>query len=116
MAGRQSSRWIAGSTFVLLSLCSIVLSLGAPGIGWALSGITLIVASMCSSLIGRNWLAACLALAFTLLLTFGPLGTYDSSSFDPDWVMVIFTFGPLTIGLAALLVQFWRQRFGRDNR
>jgi hypothetical protein len=99
----------------LLSPGAIVLSLGAPGLGWALSGVTLIVASMCSPLIGRHWLVACLAFAIVHLLTFGPLGIYDSSSFDPDLVKVVFTFGPMTIGLIALLLPFWRQRFGRAS-
>lgn len=116
MAGHQLRRWITGSTLVVLSLCSIVLSLGAPGLGWALSGVTLIVASMCSPLISRNWLVACLVLTFVLLVTFGPLGVYNSSSFDPDWVMAAITFGPMTIGLVALLAPFWRQRFGRASR
>lgn len=116
MAGRQLARWIAGSTLVSLSICSLVLSLGAPGLGWTLSGVTLIVASICTPLIGRNWLVACLVLTLVLLLTFGPLGIYDSSSFNPDLFKIAFTFGPMTIGLIALLVPFWRHRFGRASR
>lgn len=116
MPDHQLGRRIAGSTLVLLSLCSIVLSLGAPGVGWALSGISLLLASMCSSTIGRSWLIVCFVLTFALLLTFGPLGIYDSSPFDPDLVMVAFTFGPLTIGLVTLLLQFWRQNSRRDSR
>lgn len=80
MDGRQVGGWIAGSTLVVLSLCAIVLSLTAPGSGWALSGGILIVASLCSSLIGRHWLVACLILTSVLMVTFGPLSTYDSPS------------------------------------
>jgi len=104
LAGRQWGRCLAGSVLVLISLSSIVLSLGAPGLGWALSGATLIAASMCSPLIGRGWLGVCSVLTVALLLTFGPLGYYDSSTFELDWVVAAFTFGPLAVALVALLV------------
>lgn len=116
LAARQWVRRLAGSVLVVLSFSSIVLSLGAPGLGWALSGATLIAASLCSPLIGRGWLVACSALTVVLLLTFGPVGYYDSSTFDPDWVMAAFTFGPLAIGLVALLAPYWTNKPGRMGR
>ena len=112
VAGRQWSQRVAGAALVLLSFTAIVVSLGAPGIGWTLSGATLIVASSCSPLIGRGWLVICSILTVVLMLTFGPLVYYDSSIFDPNWVMAAFTFGPLAIGLVALLAAFGRQRAG----
>ncbi len=116
MTSARLGRWITGSVLVSLSLCSIVVSLGAPGLGWALSAATLITACICSTLIGRKWLLTCLILTLVLLVTFGPLGVYDSSSSDADWVMAILTIGPISIGLVTLLLPFWRQRFGRASR
>lgn len=116
MAQHRLGSRIAGSARVVLSLCSIVLCLGAAGAGWAVSGATLVVASLCAPLIGRHWLAVCLVLTFALLVTFGPLGVYDSATFDPDWVMAAMTFGPIMIALVALLVPFWKKRFGRASR
>lgn len=109
-------RRLAVSILILLSLGSIVLSLGAPGLGWVLSGVTLIDASMCSALIGRRWLLVCMGLTVALLLTFGPLGHYKSSALDSNWVMAAFTFGPLAIGLAAFLVPLFKQKRERTDR
>jgi hypothetical protein len=109
MNSGQLARWITGSALLILSLCAIVLSLGAPGLGWALSNATLLGACVVSNLIGRKWLLACLILTCLLLVTFGPLGIYESSRFDPDWPMSAFTFGPVMISLLTLLMPIWRQ-------
>lgn len=116
IAGRQLARRFVGAILVFFSLSSILLSLGAPGLGWALSGSTLIAASICSLLIGRGWLIVCFILTVVLLLTLGPLGYFDSSTSDSDCVMAAFTFGPLAIGLVALLRPYWRHKIRQRGR
>ncbi len=106
------SRRLARAILVSLSLGAILLSMGAPGVGWVLSSATLIAASVCAHFIGRAWLLACSLLSVALLLTFGPLGYFDSSKFDPNLMMVAFTFGPLAVALIALFLGLSRGKSG----
>ncbi len=101
---------LAGPVLVFFSICAVILSFGAPGLGWALSGITLIAASMCTSLIGRSWLVACTVLTLALLFSFGPLGYFQWSAIRFDAAMALFTFTPLAIAMVALMRPLWRPR------
>jgi hypothetical protein len=102
---------LAGPGFVLLSVVSIGLSLGAPGLGWAMATVTMVAASLCARLVGQAWLAVCLALTAVHVLTLGPLGGGAGSSFGSEWVIgVLFTGIPFIAGMGALAATCLRSR------
>lgn len=112
--GKPRSRLalVTGIVLTLLSIAAIVLSLGAPGLGWALASITLVLASVCSLWIGLRVVCLCLAATTIHFVTFGPL-TYSVGS-NVSWVAVaIFGWGPFIVCGLALLLSFWRRRIGR---
>lgn len=101
--GHRRLRTLAGAGFVLLSLVAVVLSLGAPGLGWGLATLTMIAISLCARLVGRGWLYVCLALTLVHLLTFGPLGV-AGSSFGSHWLIgTVFAALPFVAGMGALV-------------
>jgi hypothetical protein len=108
---RRRLRRFAGAGFVLMSVVSLVLSLGAPGLGWALATVTMVVVSLCSHLVGQRWLAICLGVTLVHLITVGPLNGSAGSSFGSDWLFgAVFTAVPLVVGVVALAVTYWRSR------
>jgi hypothetical protein len=110
-ARRRSLTWLAGAGFVLMSVVSVVLSLGAPGLGWALATVTMVAVSLCSHLIGQRWLWICLGVTLVHLLTLGPLGGGKAPSFGSDWFFgAVFTAMPIVVGVVALVVTYLRSR------
>jgi hypothetical protein len=104
-------RRIAGAGFVFMSVVSLVLSLGAPGLGWALATVTMIAVSLCSALVGRRWLVICLGVTLFHLFSVGPLNSSPASSFGSDWLFgAAFTAAPLVVGVVALAFTYWRSR------
>jgi hypothetical protein len=102
---------IAGGGFALMSIVSVVLSLGAPGLGWVLATVTMVAVSLCSYLVGQGWLWICLGVTLVHLFTFGPLGGDTGSSFGGDWVFgAVFTAMPFVVGVVALVVTYFRSR------
>lgn len=69
-------RRIAGWTFIILCLGAVVLSLGAPGLGWALTIILLYGGGFAAPRIGRIYLAASLAIALVNLFWVGPMAGF----------------------------------------
>jgi hypothetical protein len=108
---RRRLRRSAGAGFVLLSVVSLVLSLGAPGLGWVLATVTMVAVSLCSHLVGQRWLAICLGVTLVHVITLGPLSDSPGSSFGSDWLFgAVFTAAPLVVGVVALVVTYWRSR------
>jgi hypothetical protein len=108
---RRRLRRSAGTDFVLMSVVSLVLSLGAPGLGWVLATVTMVAASFCSQLVGQRWLAICLGVTLVHVITLGPLSDSPGSSFGSDWLFgAVFTATPLVVGVAALVITYWRSR------
>lgn len=101
--GHRRPRRLAGAGFALLSMVAVVLSLGAPGLGWGLATLTMIAASLCARLAGRGWLYVCLALTLVHLLTFGPLGVAGSSFGSHRVVGAVFAALPFVAGIGALV-------------
>lgn len=95
---------LAGAGFALLSVVAVVLSLGAPGLGWGLATMTMIAASLCARLVGQRWLYVCLALTLVHLLTFGPLGVAGSSFGSHGLIGAVFAALPFVAGIGALVV------------
>jgi hypothetical protein len=110
-AGRRRLASLAGAGFVVMSGVSVVLSLGAPGLGWLLATVTMVTVSLCSRLVGQRWLCVCLGVTLVHLFTFGPLSRAPGSSFGSDWIFAaIFTGTPLVAGVVALVLTSLRSR------
>lgn len=94
---------LAGPAFVIMSLLAIVLSLGAPGLGWMLATLTMVAVSLCWRRVGRRWVWICLGVTLAHLLSFGPLGGGDASSYGDNLALgIAFTAAPFVAGVAAL--------------
>jgi hypothetical protein len=101
----------AGAAGLLLSMCSIVLSLGAPGLGWGLATVTMVALSLCCRLVGPGWVSVCLAVTTMHALTLGPLGGGPGASFGSDWLVgTVFTSIPFLAGAVALVATCLRSR------
>jgi hypothetical protein len=102
---------LSGAGFVLLSVVSMVLGLGAPGLGWGFATVTMVAVSLCSRLVGERWLYICLAVTFIHLLTLGPLGGGAGSSFGSNWFIgAVFSALPFVVGVGALVTTYLRSR------
>jgi hypothetical protein len=110
-AGHRRLTWLSGAGLVLLSVASIVLSLGAPGLGWGLATVTMVVASLCSRLVGLRWLCICLGVTLVHSVTLGPLAGGAGSSFGADWFIgAVFAAMPFLAGAGALVVTYVQSR------
>jgi hypothetical protein len=110
-AGRNFFVSLFGAGFVLLSVVSVALSLGAPGLGWLLATITMVVLSLCSRLVGQRWLYICLAVTAIHLFTFGPLGGGSGSALGSNWsIGLVFAAIPFIAGIAALVTTHLQSR------
>jgi hypothetical protein len=69
-------KWITGVFLVFLSVFSILVSLAMPGVGWTISAVTLIVASLSSPLIGKQYIGAALVISMVHVFTLGPLAGF----------------------------------------
>lgn len=109
--GHHRLIWLFGAGFVLLSVVSVVLSLGAPGLGWSLATVTMVMASLCSRLVGPCWLSICLAVTTIHLFTFGPLRGGAGSSLGTDWFIgAVFATIPFVAGIGALAATYLQSR------
>ncbi|NRR29518.1 hypothetical protein HSX11_04885 [Oxalobacteraceae bacterium] len=99
---------------VLLSLLSIVLSLGAPGIGWVVAVVSLALASFLSRLTGKKYVAMSLMLSIFHLFSFGPLAGMFSASNPVAQISVGFLIGfvalPFTLAVLSLLAPVPKNR------
>lgn len=110
-AGRRRRTSLAGAGFTMMSVVSVVLSLGAPGLGWLLATVTMVMVSLCARLVGQRWLCVCLGVTLVHLFTFGPLSRTTGSSFGNDWLFAaVFTGTPLVAGVIALVLTRCRSR------
>jgi hypothetical protein len=96
------SRWrkpatLAKAFLIFLSVFSIVISLGMPGVGWIVSVLTLIIASLVAALIGKRPVAVVLGISLVHLVSFGPLAGFDV---QPG---VGYSFAAITVVLPFLL-------------
>ena len=80
--GKARSRLalVTGIILAFLSLAALVLSMGAPGLGWALASIILFLACLCSHWIGLRFVCLCLAVTVIHFVTFGPLWCLGDSA------------------------------------
>lgn len=100
---------LARAGFLIMSFLAILLSLGAPGLGWMLATLAMIGVSLCWRRVGRRWVWICLGVTLIHLLTLGPLGGGGASSFgDSPAFGIVFTAAPFVAGAAALASAYWR--------
>lgn len=114
--GKPRSRLarITASVLLLLSIGAIVLSLGAPGLGWAFASVILMIASLCTPWLGTRVVYPSLAVTAIHLVTFGPLTS--SGGAHVSWMIgAILSWGPFLVCGVALLVPFWKRRFRRTD-
>lgn len=108
--GKPRSRLalLTGGILIFLSIVAIVLSLGAPGLGWALASIILVMASLCLPWIGQRFVVLCMAVTVIHFVTFGPLTYSGASPSNVSWIIVaVFGWGPFVICGIAVLLPFW---------
>lgn len=111
----RPARW-TGALLVAISAAAIVLSLGAPGLGWALASIILVLASFCIAWLGRRIVAVCLAVAIVHFFTFGPFTYQTGSAINVSWLVSIgLGWGPLLISSVALIASIMRFRFSKNT-
>lgn len=102
---------LSGAGFLLLSVLSILLSLGAPGLGWGLATVTMIAISLCSRVVGRRWLWGCLIVTLVHFASLGPLVGRAGESFGSNWFTgVVFAAAPFVFGIVALVGTYFRQK------
>ncbi|UOD30342.1 hypothetical protein INH39_00870 [Massilia violaceinigra] len=94
---------LVAAACILLSLVSMVVSLGAPGIGWMIAAAILIIATFMTPLIGRLKLGICFVITVIHLFTFGPMSLLGLTfTLDPGFIF-LFALTPLLVALASLL-------------
>lgn len=103
-AGHDRAACLSGAGFVLLSVLAVVLSLGAPGLGWGLATITMNAVSVFSREVSRYAPGICLVVTALHLFTLGPMAGGAVSS-DNDWfVAAAFAVLPFIAGTGALVI------------
>ena len=109
----KARRWLGlvfAAACIFLSIVSMVISLGAPGIGWAIAATILVIATFMTSLIGRLTLGICLAITVIHLFTFGPLSPMGHTSTLAPAFIFLFAIAPLLIASASILRPLWQRR------
>jgi hypothetical protein len=93
----------------MLSVFAFLLSLGMPGVGWALAAIVLIVTSLLTRFIGKAYIGAALSVTLIHLFTLGPLAQVLSSSrgqpLPPTGPLIIAVVLPIAIAIASLVIR-----------
>lgn len=74
---RRKLAMLVKSFLIFLSVSSIVISLGMPGVGWVVSALTLTIASLAAALIGKRPVAIVLGISLVHLVSFGPLAGFE---------------------------------------
>ncbi|HEX8612204.1 MAG TPA: hypothetical protein VF800_13025 [Telluria sp.] len=115
----KARRWpglLVSAACIFLSIVSMVVSLGAPGIGWVSAATILVIATFMTPLIGRLKLGICLVITVVHLFTFGPLSPLGhTSTLDPVFIF-LFAITPLLVALASILWPLWQRRKRRSAR
>lgn len=101
-----------GVFLVVQSALAVVISVGAPGIGWMLAVVTLYVGGLAARRIARGQLLAVFVIALLHLFLFGPFAGFRWISGNPGAGLVIFFVAlPLvTAALALCLPMIWRRK------
>lgn len=97
-------RWCvaAGRVVALLSMMSILLSVGMPGVGWLMAALMLFVASASAPLCGSRPLALTIVLSIVHLVSFGPFaGLRQQDGVEGSFVL-IFIVVPFAIAIMVL--------------
>lgn len=106
-------RWrvALGIGLVALSILAVVVSVGAPGIGWMLAVVTLYAGGLSAPRTGRRQLLAVLAIGLLHLFLVGPLAGFRWIGGGPGAGFVIFFVAlPLaTASIALCLPGIWRR-------
>lgn len=115
--GKPRSRLalVTGIILAFLSIAAIVLSLGAPGLGWAFASMILLAASVCARWIGLRLVSLCMTVTVIHFVTVGPLS--DSGGANVGWgVVIFFWWGPLIVSGLVLLMSLLRARIARTTQ
>lgn len=97
-------RLIASVFLIILSGLSIIISLGMPGVGWVISALVVIVASLMAPLIGISTVAIALAISLVHLVTFGPMAGFRLQPGVDTGFGLIAIVVPFLVGFIVLLV------------
>jgi hypothetical protein len=104
-AKRRSFTWI-GFFCLVLSVFTILLSIGMPGVGWMVAAGVLIVCSAITPWIGKRYIAGSLVVSILHLFSFGPLpllgGAAAVHSWPPVWFLACFVAFPLLLAVMTL--------------
>lgn len=109
----KARRWLGllvATACIFLSIVSMIVSLGAPGIGWAIAATILVIATFMASLIGRLTLGICLAITVIHLFTLGPLSPLGLTFTLAPAFIFLFVIVPLLITSASMLRPLWQRR------
>ena len=82
--------------------------MGAPGLGWVVAVLNLLLAGLFIPLIGRRCLGLCLAITIAHLFTVGPMSGVQSSFQTAPLFSVGFVLLPIVIAACLLLLPLWR--------
>lgn len=88
--------------FISLATFSVLVSLGAPGLGWVVAAVNLFLVSLLTPLIGRRWVGLCLGISIVHLFTFGPMSDPKSLLDAPLLFSLGFVLAPVLIALVSL--------------
>ena len=99
----QKLAMLVKAFLILLSSLSIVISLGMPGVGWIISALTLIVASLLAALIGKRSVGVVLGISLVHLVSFGPLAGFDVQPGTGYGFVAITVVLPILLGISVVL-------------
>ncbi len=93
--------------------------MGAPGLGWVVAAVNLLLAGLLIPLIGRRCLGLCLVITLAHLFTFGPMSGAESSFKTAPLFSLGFVLLPIVIAACLLLMPVWRayqrRQAGKDG-
>ena len=107
-------RFLAGGMCYFLAIFSILVSMGAPGLGWVVAVVNLLLAGLFIPRIGRRCLGLCLPITIVHLFTFGPMSGAESSFKTSPLFSVGFVLLPIVIAGCLLLMPVWRAHQRRN--
>ncbi len=110
-------RWLtllAGGVCYFFAVFSILVSLGAPGLGWVIAALNLLLAGLFIPLIGRRCLGLCLVITIAHLFTIGPMSGVEPSFKTSPLFSAGFVLLPIVIAACLLLLPVWRTHRQRD--
>jgi hypothetical protein len=105
---------------LFFALFSMLISMGAPGLGWVIAAFNLLLAGLFIPLIGRRCLGLCLVITIAHLFTFGPMSGAQSSFKTSPLFSAGFVLLPLAVAGCLLLMPVWRahrrRHAGKDGK